>query len=67
MMTAGLDPSIVAHGGAAGAAAEIGLTIGILAIFIAVWIRERRARANEGEDEGATEDRLFRDEEDGPV
>lgn len=65
-----LEPSIVAHGGAGGAAIEVLLTIGILSIFVAVWIRERRARRNEGEDdEELTDERLFRsreeDEDDG--
>lgn len=35
---------ILAHGGAAGAGLETGLVVAVLAVFFAVWIRERRAR-----------------------
>ena len=58
-------PTILAHGGAGGAAIEISLAIVVLAIFFAVWLRERRAKDPEGaRDAGpVTDDRLFRDEE----
>jgi hypothetical protein len=40
---------IVAHGGVAGAVAESLIVVAIGAVFLAVWIRERRAgRASEG-------------------
>lgn len=43
----GLAP-LVAHGGTAGAFVEVLLVLGILFIFVAVWLRERRARADDG-------------------
>lgn len=48
-------PTILAHGGTAGALVEGGLIFGVLFIFAAVWIRERRAGERRGdlEDEGA--------------
>lgn len=58
-------PFLIAHGGVGGAVLEVLLTIGILLIFVAVWIRERRARRNEGEDdEDRNDERLFRSRED---
>ena len=63
-MAAGV-PSLVAHGGVGGAVLEVLLTIGILTIFLAVWIRERRVRRNEGDDdENRSDERLFRSRED---
>ena len=35
---------LVAHGGVGGAIVETLLTLGVAAIFLAVWLRERRAR-----------------------
>lgn len=68
MTAVGLEPSILAHGGLGGTLIEVGLTIGILAVFIAAWTRERRARTNEGErNESAADDQLFRDQDDGPA
>lgn len=57
-------PTILAHGGTAGVVVEAGLVFGILFIFVAVWLRERRASERRGgvEDEG-TEPRA----EDGPL
>jgi hypothetical protein len=41
---AGLVPgALVAHGGVAGAIVEALLTLSIVAVFFAVWLRERRA------------------------
>ena len=34
---------LVAHGGVGGAIVEALLVVGIAAVFIAVWLRERRA------------------------
>jgi hypothetical protein len=41
--------SILAHGGVAGAVIELALVLGVVAVFVAVWLRERRAS---GDDEG---------------
>jgi hypothetical protein len=43
---AGLGP--IAHGGVAGAIAESFLAIGVGAVLIAVWIRERRGGRRSG-------------------
>jgi hypothetical protein len=41
--------ALVGHGGVAGAIAESVVVVAIGAVFVAVWIRERRAgRAHEG-------------------
>jgi hypothetical protein len=37
----------VAHGGVGGAIVESLLVLGIAAVFVAVWLRERRARDTE--------------------
>ena len=39
---------LVAHGGVAGAIVELLLVVGLLAVFLAVYLRERRSG---GEDE----------------
>ncbi len=39
---------LVAHGGVAGAVVELVLVVGLLAVFLAVYLRERRAN---GEDD----------------
>ena len=42
--------TLLAHGGVAGAVIELALVLGVVAIFVAVWLRERRAsRDDEGE------------------
>ena len=41
---------LVAHGGTAGAIVEGGLAVTVAVIFLAVWLRERRARSR-AEDE----------------
>ena len=41
---------LVAHGGVGGALVEAVLVLGISAIFLAVWLRERRARRRSVED-----------------
>jgi len=38
-----LPGALLAHGGVGGAVVEALLAAGILAIFLAVWLRERRA------------------------
>ena len=35
---------LIAHGGAGGAIVEVLLALTVAAIFLAVWLRERRAR-----------------------
>jgi hypothetical protein len=50
---------LVAHGGVGGAIAESLVGVTVLAIFVSVWLRERRARTGGG----ATEAKL-RDDED---
>lgn len=55
--------SLVAHGGVAGAFVEATLVLGILFVFGAVWIRERRARrAGDDEDAAPVDRRLLGDE-----
>ena len=45
-------PGLVAHGGLGGAVVEGLLVVAILAVFAAVWLRERRAgRADRDEDQ----------------
>ena len=39
---------LVAHGGVGGAIVESLLVLGIAAVFVALWLRERRAR-NDGQ------------------
>jgi hypothetical protein len=45
---AGID--LVAHGGVAGAVVELLLAVGLLALFLAVYLRERRASAEDDPD-----------------
>jgi hypothetical protein len=42
---------VVAHGGVAGLVVEGLLTLTVVAIFAAVWLRERRARRSRDGDE----------------
>jgi hypothetical protein len=42
---------LVAHGGVAGAIVEALLAIGIAALFVAVWLRERRASRSDDRDQ----------------
>jgi hypothetical protein len=42
---------LIAHGGTGGAIAEVLLAVSIAAIFFAVWLRERRTRRADGDDE----------------
>jgi hypothetical protein len=44
-------PGLVAHGGVGGAIVESLLVLTIVAVFVAVWLRERRASRSGGEDE----------------
>ena len=44
-------PRLVAHGGVGGAIVESLLVLTILAIFLAVWLRERRANRSHGDDD----------------
>jgi hypothetical protein len=51
---------IVAHGGVPGAIAEGAIAVAVVALFVAVWLRERRG----GEDEdGLNGERRRRDRE----
>lgn len=43
---------MIAHGGAAGAIAELLVFVVIVALFAAVWLRERRAREEDGSGSG---------------
>ena len=43
--------SLVAHGGVAGAVIEFVLVAGVAAVFLAVWLRERRAGRDDEEEE----------------
>lgn len=53
---------LVAHGGVTGALVEILVALAVLGVFVAVWLRERRERADAGT-EGAAR---LRDEEEPP-
>ena len=44
-------PRLVAHGGVGGAVVEALLVVSILAIFLAVWLRERRADRDDTNDQ----------------
>jgi hypothetical protein len=44
-----LAPRFVAHGGVAGAVIEFALVLGVVAVFVAVWLRERRASRDDDE------------------
>jgi len=48
-------PGALAHGGVGGAIVEVLLVVTILAVFVAVWLRERRASRN---DEDGDEDQI---------
>jgi len=48
-------PRLIAHGGTGGAIVEVLLVVTILAVFVAVWLRERRASRN---DEDGDEDQI---------
>jgi hypothetical protein len=39
---------LIAHGGTAGAIVEASLLVVVTGVFVAVWVRERRARAERG-------------------
>ena len=47
---AALDGLILAHGGVGGAIVEALIVISIAAVFLAVWLRERRADRSHGDD-----------------
>ena len=54
--------ALVAHGGAGGLIVEIGLLVGILAVFATMFLRERRATRREETDEPDDEvEKLFRE------
>jgi len=42
---------VVAHGGVAGAIVEALLAVSVAAVFVAVWLRERRAGRSGDEDQ----------------
>lgn len=44
-------PRLVAHGGVGGAIVELLLVVSILAVFLAVWLRERRVGRDEQDDQ----------------
>ncbi len=43
---------VAAHGGVGGAIVEVLLVVTILAVFVAVWLRERRASGNDEDGDG---------------
>lgn len=45
--------TVVAHGGVGGAMVEGLLVATVLAVFLAVWLRERRARRSRSDDDPA--------------
>jgi ribosomal protein S3 len=51
---------LVAHGGVAGAIAEALVALGVIGVFVAVWVRERKARREEAADDGPA---VLRDDE----
>jgi hypothetical protein len=56
----GALPGLIAHGGVAGAVVESLVVLAVIAVLVAVWLRERRA-AHERRGEGAA--RLTDDDE----
>ncbi len=43
-------PGLIAHGGVLGAIAESFVVVAVAGVFVAVWIRERRARREHSHD-----------------
>jgi hypothetical protein len=41
---------LIAHGGIGGAIVETLIVLGVVAVFFAVWLRERRTRKDPAED-----------------
>ncbi len=50
-MAAFPELGLLAHGGTGGAIVEILLTLGVAALFAAVWLRERRATREDEDDQ----------------
>ena len=44
-----LTRGVLAHGGLGGAIVESLLVLGVAAVFVAVWLRERRSRSQDEE------------------
>jgi hypothetical protein len=44
-----MNPGLIAHGGTPGAIVEGSLVVLVTGVFVAVWLRERRARAERGD------------------
>jgi hypothetical protein len=44
-------PALIAHGGVAGAIVEMLLVLAVVGVFVAVWLRERRAGGGREPDE----------------
>jgi hypothetical protein len=40
-------PELLAHGGTGGALVEAALVVTVAAVFIAIWLRERRSRSHD--------------------
>ena len=59
----GALPGLVAHGGVAGAVAEALVGVAVLGLFVAVWLRERKA-LSDAEPDGPAR---LRDEEEPPA
>jgi hypothetical protein len=48
---------LIAHGGTAGAIVEAALLVAVTGVFVAVWVRERRARAERSDGPAELRDR----------
>jgi hypothetical protein len=44
-----IGPCVLAHGGVGGAIVEVLLVAAVAAVFIAIWLRERRSRSHDHE------------------
>jgi hypothetical protein len=44
-----LTSGLVAHGGVGGAAVEVLIVLTVAAVFVAIWLRERRSRSQDDE------------------
>ncbi len=49
--------ALIAHGGTAGAIVEASLLVVVSGVFVAVWLRERRAREEGGDGPSALRER----------
>jgi hypothetical protein len=52
-----MNAGLIAHGGVAGAIVEATLLVAVTGVFVAVWLRERRARDGRGDGPARLRDR----------